>query len=129
MSQPQKGFSGAPTNSQFNMVCPVAHGAGCSVRAAAFNGGSRIGGLKESLTECEILIFLSLARDHDIAVRDHQTGAFWRGRVDMPFPEHGFVWVITDLGERKLLSIALHTVWRPNTRQVCSRQRQESGNT
>jgi hypothetical protein len=32
----------------------------------------------------------------------------------MTFPEHGFVWVITDFGERKLLDIGVHTLWRPD---------------
>lgn len=31
----------------------------------------------------------------------------------MRFPEHGFGWVITDVGERKLLDIGVHMVWRP----------------
>ena len=69
--------------------------------------------MKESLTECEADVFLSLALGHCIAVRDPETGALWTGRVDMTFPENGFVWVITDVGERKLLDIGVHTIWRP----------------
>ena len=68
---------------------------------------------------------MSLARGHRITVRDHETGALWRGWVDMPFPEHGFVWVITDVGERKLLDIGVHTVWRPDQSGACSSVRRE----
>ena len=100
MSEGQGCVSGAPAGSVYNMVCHAARQAGCSLRTAALNVAPGRNGLKESLTECEIGVFLSLARGHRIAVRDHETGALWRGRVDMPFPEHGFVWVITDVGER-----------------------------
>ena len=64
--------------------------------------------------------FLSLARGHSVAVRDHETGELWRGTVDVTFLEQGFVWVLTDFGERKLLDIGVHTVWRPDTPQVCA---------
>lgn len=62
-----------------NMVCPAARQAGCSLRAAAIGAGPRRSGLKESLTECETEVFLSLARGPCIVVRDHETGALWRG--------------------------------------------------
>lgn len=102
MSEGQGGVSGAPAGSVYNMVCPAARQAGCSLRTAALNVMQGGNGLKESLTECEIGALLSLTRGHRIAVRDHETGALWSGLVDMPFPEHGFVWVITDVGERKV---------------------------
>lgn len=110
------------------MVCPAGRRAGCSLRTAAFGAGPGKNGLKESLTECEIEIFLSLARGHRIAARDHETGALWRGRVDMSFPDHGFVWVITDVGERKLLDIGVHTVWLPDQSGACGGVRPEAGN-
>jgi hypothetical protein len=84
--------------------------------------------LNESLTECEIEIFISLARGHRVAVRDHETGALWRGWVDMTFPEHGFVWVMTDFGARRLLDIGVHTVWRPDGSGACGSVRREAGN-
>ncbi len=112
MSGCQSDVSGAPTSSALNSVCPAVHQSGCSLRTAALDVGSRRHGFKESLTECEIESFLSLAPGHRIAVRDHETGALRRGWVDMTFPEHGFVWVMTDIGERKLLEIGVHTVWQ-----------------
>ncbi|MBT2554168.1 hypothetical protein [Arthrobacter sp. ISL-5] len=110
------------------MVCPASREAGCSLRAAAVEAVPGRNGLKESLTACEIDIFLSLARGHRIVVRDHETGALWRGSVDMTFPEHGFVWVITDFGERKLLDIGVHTLWRPDESRACASVRREAGN-
>lgn len=83
MSEGQRRVSGAPTSSVFNMVCPAARQAGCSLRMAALDAGPRRNGLKESLTECETEIFLSLACGHRIVVRDHETGALWRGWVDV----------------------------------------------
>lgn len=128
MSEGQRGIAGAPASSVFNMLCPAALRAGCSLRTAALDAGSGRSGLKESLTECEIETFLSMARGHRIAVRDHETGALWRGRVDMTFPDHGFVWVITDVGERKLLDINVHTVWRPDQSGACGNLRREADN-
>ncbi|SLK15368.1 MULTISPECIES: hypothetical protein [unclassified Arthrobacter] len=110
MNGRQSGLSGAPAGSLFNLICPAARGDGCSLRRATLDAGSRYG-LKESLTECETDVFLSLALGHRIAVRDPETGALWTGRVDMTFPENGFVWVTTDVGERKLLDIGVHTIW------------------
>lgn len=86
-------------------------------------------GPKNSLTRCEAEAFLSLTSGHQVIVLDNETGEVWRGSVDMPLPEQGFLWVVTDLSERKLHDIALHSVWRPNTRQFCSREHQETGNT
>lgn len=102
--------------------------AGCSLRAAAVDVTSRRNGSKDLLTACEIAMFLSLARGHRIAVRDHETGALWRGCVDLTFPDHGFVWVITDYGERKLLDISVHTVWRPDESGACASVHREAGN-
>lgn len=97
------------------------------LHTAVLDAASRRNGLKEPLTECETEIFLSLARGHRIAAIDHETGALWRGWVDMTFPEHGFVWVITDVGERKLLDIGVHTVWRPDQSGACGSVRREAG--
>jgi hypothetical protein len=44
----------------------------------------------------------------------------------MTFPEHGFVWAITDVGERKLLDIGVHTLWRPEESGACGRVRREA---
>jgi hypothetical protein len=127
MNGRQSDLSGARAGSVFNMVCPAARQAGCSLRTAALDAAPGRNGLKESLTACEIEIFLSLARGDRIAARDHETGALCCGRVDMTFPEHGFVWVITDVGERKLLDIGVHTIWRPEESGACGRVRRESG--
>lgn len=77
MSGRQRIVYGAPAGNVFSLVCPAARRAGCSLRTAALDAGPRRNGLKESLTECEIEIFLSLARGHRLAVRDHETGALW----------------------------------------------------
>lgn len=84
--------------------------------------------MKESRIGCEIEIFLSLAPDHRIAVRDHETGALWHGLADMTFPGHGFVWVITDFGERKLLDIGVRKIWRPDESGACGSVLREAGN-
>ena len=128
MSGRQGRVSGAPAGSVFRMVCPAARRAGCSLRTVALDAAPGKNGLKESLTECETEIFLSLARGHHIAVRDHETGALWRGRVDLTFPDHGFVWVITDVGERKLLDIGVHTIWRPDQSGACGNLHRGAGN-
>lgn len=86
VSEGHRGFSAAPPGIGFNMVCPAAREAGCSLRAAAVEAAPRRNGLKESLTECEINTFLSLARGHRIAVRDHETGHCGAGGWTCPFP-------------------------------------------
>ncbi len=123
-----EGLSGAPTSSVFKMVCPAAHQSGCSLRTAALEVVSSRNGSKDALSKCEIEIFLSLARGHRVAVRDHAAGAFWHGTVDLTFPEHGFVCVITEGGERKLLDISVHTVWRPDESGACGCVLRETGN-
>jgi hypothetical protein len=126
MSEPQRGVCDAPTSSMFNMDCSAVGHSVCTLRRAALDAASRRKESKDALSECEINLFLSLDRGHRIAVKDHQTGAFWLGSVDMTFPEHGFVWVITDFGERKLLDISVHTVWRPAEFMACRSIRQEA---
>ncbi len=126
MSGPQRGVSDAPPSSVFNMDCSAVGRSVCTLRTAALNAASRRKESKDSLSECEINLFLSLDRGHRIAVKDHETGAFWLGSVDMTFPEHGFVWAITDFGERKLLDISMHTVWRPAEFRACGSIRQEA---
>lgn len=83
--------------------------------------------MKESLTKCEIEIFLSLARGHRFAASDHEIGALRRGWVNMTFPELGFVWVITEVGEWKLLDIGVHTVWRQDESGACGSVHREAG--
>ena len=128
ISERQCDVSDAPTSSVFNLVCPAARQSGCSLRTAALDIASRRNGSKDSLTVCEIEIFLSLAPGHRIAVRDHVTGVCWRGSVELTFPEHGFLWAITDFGERKLLDISVHTVWQPDESEVCGRVLREADN-
>lgn len=123
MNQDSGGISGESTASVVLGACPTAGQATCSLRKAAANLSAGRNGSKDSLTRCEVEAFLLLAPGHRIVALDHETGEVRRGWVDAPFPEHGFVWVVTDLGERKLLDIALHTVWRPDTRQVCGSRR------
>jgi hypothetical protein len=81
MSERQSDVSRAPTSSVSSMICPAAGQAGCSLRTAAIDVTWRRNGSKDSLTECETEDFLSPARGHRIAVRDHETGALWRGWV------------------------------------------------
>ena len=108
-------------------ACPTDGQAACSLRKTAANLAAGRNGPKDSLTRCEVEAFPFLAPGHRIVVLDHETGEIRRGSVDAVFPHHGFVSMLTDLGERKLLDIALHTVWRSDTRQVCDSQRYESG--
>lgn len=61
MSGDQRAVFGAPHGSVFGLICPAARRAGCSLRTAALHTGPGKNGLKESLTECEIDVFLSLA--------------------------------------------------------------------
>lgn len=96
---------------KFSKVCPVAREADCSLRAAAKGPNYPSDGPKVSLTDCEVEVFRFLAHGQRISVREHMTGALWHGWVDTTFPGHGFVWCISDIGERKLLDIRVHTVW------------------
>lgn len=100
-------------------VCPAAGHAFCSLRTAAEKLAAGRKGPKESLTRCEVDAFLLLAPGHRVVVLDHDTGEVRHGAVDEPFPQHGFVWLVTDLGERKVFDIALHTIWPQDASQVC----------
>jgi hypothetical protein len=100
MNGRQSDLADAPAGRVFNLFCPTDRRAGCSLRTAVLDAAPGKNGFTDSQTECEIEIFLSLAPGQRIAVRDHETGAIWRGRVDMTFHDHGFGWVITDVGER-----------------------------
>ncbi|WP_223988140.1 hypothetical protein [Arthrobacter sp. NicSoilB8] len=119
MNQDNGGIAGETTVSLMLGACLTDGQIKCSLRKASANLAAGRNGPKDSLTTCEVEAFLLLAPGHRIVALDHETGEVWRGSVDVPFPEHGLVWVVTDLGERKLLDIAMHTVWRPDTRQVC----------
>jgi hypothetical protein len=123
MNQDNFGTSGGTTDILMRGACPTAGQRPCSLRKAAANLAGGRNGPKDSLSRCEVEAFLLLAPGHRVIVLDHETGEMWRGSVDAPFPEHGFVWVFTDLGERKVFDIALHTVWRSDTHQVCGNQR------
>lgn len=119
--------SGEAPGSVWQEACPPAQQrVTCSLRTAAADMKARRPGSKTSLSRCEVEAFLSLARGHSVAVRDHETGELWRGSVDVTFPEQGFVWVLMDFGERKLLDIGVHTVWRSDTPQVCAGDAQSS---
>lgn len=99
--------------------CPPAQRVKCSLRTAALDTAPRRNGSTDSLTRCEVESFLSLARGHGVVVRDHETGERWHGSIDVIFPEQGFVWVLTDLGERKLFDTSVHTVLRSDTPRAC----------
>ena len=122
MNQDNSGIAGEATVSLMLCASPTDGQATCSLWKAAANLEAGRNGPKDCPTRCEVQAFLSLAPGHRIIFMDHETGVVQRGVVDAPFPERAFVWVVTDLGERKLLDIALHTVWRPNVRQVCGSQ-------
>lgn len=63
------------------------------------------------MSRFEAEVFLSLAPG-DAVVGEDESGLRWQGTVDMTGPEHGVIWVFTDLGERKLLDISEHSVQR-----------------
>jgi hypothetical protein len=90
--------------------CLSAGQATCSLRNAVANVRAGRNWSKDSLSRCEVEALLLLASGHRIVVLDTKAGEVWHGSVDRPFPQHGFVWVLTDLGERKFLDIVLHTV-------------------
>ena len=112
------GLPGMPSDGM-RSACSTSERDTCSLRKAAVGAASWRNGAKDSLTRCEVEVFLSLAPGHGIAVRDNETGEFWNGSIDVTFPEQGFVWAFTELGERKLLDISVHTVWQPATPLAC----------
>lgn len=122
MSQDSLVTSGATADSFMPGACPTAGQTPCSLRKAAAYLAAERNGPKGSLTRCEVEAFLLLAPGHRVVVLDHETGEVWRGSVDAPFPQHGFVWVFTDLGERKVFDIALHTVWQSDMPHVSGSQ-------
>lgn len=93
---------------------PTAGRAPRLLRMAAANRTAGPQGSKDTLKRREAEAFLLLEPGHRVVVLDHETGHVWHGSVDTPFPELGFVWVFAELGERKLVDIALHTVWCPD---------------
>lgn len=103
-------------------ACPAAGSTPCSLREAAAKRTAGRKGPKDTLTRCEAEAFLLLAPGHRVVVLDQETGHFWHGTVDAPFPEQGFVWVFTELGERKMLDITRHTLWRPAALPACGRE-------
>lgn len=123
MNQGSGGFSEMPDGAEVSRVCLTFGQDACSLRKATARAASGGRGAKDSLAKCEIEGFLSLAHGHRVAVNDHETGECWRGSVDLTFPEHGFVWVFTDLGERKLLDIGIHTIWRLDMPWACGDER------
>lgn len=96
-------------------------------------GGNPLGttvertGPRRPLTGCEVETFLMLVPGSRIFALDPDSGEVWRGWVDTPFLEHGFVWVFTDLGERKLIDIAVHRISQPDNRYACGNERPEHG--
>jgi hypothetical protein len=119
MNQDNSGIAGETTDSLMPGACPTADQAACSLRTTAANLAAGRNGPKDSLTRCEVEAFLLLTPRHRIVVLDHETGEVWRVSVDARFPQRGFVSMVTDIGDRKLLDVALHSVWRPDARQVC----------
>lgn len=74
---------------------------------------------KPRSTGCELEVFESLRVGDSIAVSNHDTGDFWRGSVDLTSPGQGIMWIITSLGERKLVDMSIHTCWRPDEAWKC----------
>lgn len=106
--------------------CPTNREAECPMRKPGMDVAPTRNSSKESLTACEMEFFLSLAVGDRIHVADHETGTLWRGRIDLTSPEHGFAWLITDYGERKLADIAVHSLRPPEQLAACGTPRRES---
>lgn len=56
-------------------------------------------------------LLTSLVQGQGIAFVESQGGHLQKGVVDMAFPKFGLLWVLGELGERKLLDGAIHTFW------------------
>lgn len=126
MNHGNGGITKAPAGAVEPSVCPATGRDSCSLREVAAGSASARSGGKNFTSRCEIEVLLSLAPGHRIAVGD-DIGHFWRATVDVTFPEYAFVWVFTDLGERKLIDIAIHTVWRLDTPLNCGDVRGDAG--
>lgn len=112
-----------PISSEFAaselLACPTAKRAACSLWIAVASVASGRTEEKGPRTTCEVESFVSLAPGHHVAFTDHETGEFRHGFVHLTFPDHPFVWVYTDVGERKMLDSEIHTIWRPDTPPAC----------
>ena len=117
MNQNDDGIFGERAVSLMQGVCPTDGQALCSLRKAVPNFPTGRNRSKDFLSRCEVEAFLFLEPGHRVFVLVHETGEVWRGVVDLPFPERGLMWVVTDLGERKLLDIGLHTFWQLDSPQ------------
>lgn len=100
MTKSRNGSGEAPSS-----ACPTAQGHVLVADSSCWHGGMGwIEGLAHKM------------RSRNVPVRGprpphrgqrSRTGESWHGSVDLTFPEQGFVWVISDLGERKLLDITV----------------------
>lgn len=99
--------------------CPAVGQAACSIRKTAFKAATGRRAIKHPLTGCEIGVFLSLAPGEPIVASNHDTGEYWDGHVDITSPNRGIAWIFTQLGERKLVDISIHTIWRPDEIWKC----------
>ena len=127
MNRSRGGIFDEPTVGEAPRACTSDGRAACSFCITVI-GLAAGRGAKTSLTTCEIEVFLSLAPGHCVVVLDHEIGGVWRGAVDVPFPEQGFVWAFRDPGMRKLVDISVHTVWRSAMPEACGHGSSEAGN-
>jgi hypothetical protein len=111
--------NGDASSSIMEGSCPPAQRVKCSLRTATLDTAPRRNASQNSLTRCEVESFLSLPRVHSPVGRDHETGERRHGSIDVLFPKWGFAWVLTDLGQRKLLDASVHTVLRSDTPRAC----------
>lgn len=65
--------------------------------------------MKDSISRREAEAFLSLAPGDRVMGEDEE-GMCWRGTVDVSDHEHGTMWIVTEIGERKLLDICVHRI-------------------
>lgn len=64
-----------------------------------------------AIARTQLEVLFSLAPGHPIEARDRY-GNRWLGVVDATAPDHGIVWIYTDLSERKLLDLREHSIRR-----------------
>lgn len=64
----------------------------------------------QTKTEVERLLS-SLVQGQGIAFSESKGGHVQEGVVDLAFPKFGLLWILGQLGERKLLDSAIHMFW------------------
>ena len=68
-------------------------------------------GFSEILAKHDSELFLALEQGDPIEAWD-KTGVRWQGAIDLIDQARGFLWIHTQIGERKLLDIQEHTIRR-----------------